>query len=213
MAKIVINTASLKVEASTVAKNAKQIGAAIHTLAMKMARHAELTKDVSAMTYFVTLLDNKARDGGNASIVRSNAVKQWFISFGFARWAKDKTTGKEGFKFNQKALDAKAEDHYKQANAMPWNRLSKEAEFKPVDSFEMIGRLLKSLEDKATFVDEKTGKKHSIDPKHIAAVKSLYEGLKAERKPVETVTGIAKATRKVTTKSPAGLVIETTEAA
>lgn len=177
--------AALFTEAKALAQSAKDMGKAIHSLCMKMARHAIQYRDVSAMTYFVKLLDEKSADGKNESIVRVTAVKTWFQTFGFARWTKDAKTKAEGFKLATDKLDA-ASDTERNAqlakgNATPFNKFTPEAPFVPIDSFAAIEGLIKRLTNK----QGESGKnskgvivKNNINPDHIKALESLRDQLK-----------------------------------
>jgi hypothetical protein len=182
--------AALFAEAKVVASSAKDIGKAIHSLCMKMARHAAKYRDVSAMTYFVKLLDEKSKDGKNESIIRVSAVKQWFIDFGYARWVNDKKAGTEGFKLASTKLDEATEADKNKTlaagNAEPFYKHTVEAPFSPIDSFKAIESLINRLTTKQNDhgVNSKgVDVKNNINPDHIKALVALRDELRTPTAP------------------------------
>jgi hypothetical protein len=141
------------------------------------------------MTYFVTELDNKS-DGRNESVLRVSAIKQWLVTFGYARWVSDKKKGTEGFKLASDRLDAtdeKARDeNFAKGAATPFNKFTPEQPFTPIDSFAAIESLIKRLSSKIDdhgINSKGVDVKNKIDPNHIKALEALRDSLKTPIEP------------------------------
>lgn len=168
-------TTELKNRSIEIAKSAKEIGKAIHLHNMAITRHIIATRDVTLATHFVTLLMNN-KDGESRSIVRADAVKNWFEAFGFCTWAKTKD-GKAGFKLAKTALDSLSDPdemkaHIKLASANPWNVYTKAKPFQIFDLEAAIKSLVKRAEDKANETGP-NGEHHKVNTVVLESLKAL----------------------------------------
>jgi hypothetical protein len=157
------------------AKSAKTLGVEIHKHNVVMMKHVAEHRDVSVMTHFLGLLMMKNPDGVSHSVVRAEAVKNWFETFGFAKYGKDKD-GRTGFKLNKSMLDTMTADdlkaHFKMAAATPWNKLTPEKPFQIFDFDKALASLIKKANEKRLEVGD-NGEVHKVDDTHLAAVKEL----------------------------------------
>lgn len=163
-------TAVLKNRSIEIAKSAKSLGVEIHKHNMSIARHIAETRDVTLASHFVKLLMN-SKDGESRSIVRADAVKNWFEAFGFCTWGKTKD-GKEGFKLHKTALDQIEADHFKVASANPWNVYTKAKPFQIFDLEAAIKSLVKRAADKINETGP-NGETHKVNTATLEALKAI----------------------------------------
>lgn len=173
-----MNAQEIKARSIEINKSVKAIGTDIHNHLLSIMKHIAEHRDTTLATHFLNLMVNNDKAGDSRSIVRADAVKNWFEAFAFVTWAKAKD-GKAAFKLNKTALDSldtaeAMKEHVGMAKANPWNVYTKA---KPLASFDLVAAIKAAVEraEKAQKNPEDF-KSVKIDADKLATLKSLIEG-------------------------------------